>query len=122
MRRLARAAAVASVCALLVGGLSACSNRDGECDGKRILVANRGSVKPGGEIIVSGSGYLEGCTSGAPLEDLELKLKGYDKYTLATVQPDAEGDIKLTVKIPKDVKIGKYDMLLADIKVSFEVR
>ena len=65
---------------------------------------------------------VTGCTSGAPLTDLELTLKGYDKYTLATVQPDAQGEISLTVKIPKDVKIGNYDMRLSDVKVKFEVR
>ena len=122
MRRLVRAAAIASACALLVTGLASCSDSDGECDGKRILIVNRSFVKPGHEIIVSGSGYLEGCTSGAPLTDLELTLKGYDTYTLTTVQPDARGEIHLTVKIPKDVKIGTYDMRLADVTVKFEVR
>lgn len=122
MRRLVRAAAIATACALLVTGLASCSNRDGECDGKRMLIVNHGFAKPGQEIVVSGSGYLEGCTSGAPLTDLELTLKGYDRYTLATVQPDAQGEINLTVKIPKDVKIGHYDMRLSDVKVKFEVR
>ena len=32
------------------------------------------------------------------------------------------GEINLTVKIPKDVKIGNYDMRLSDVKVKFEVR
>lgn len=120
MSRIGRAARTALVAAMVAGGLVACSSDDG-CGGKRFFVMSSWRGRQGDEIKVTGSGFLEGCTSGAPLTGIEMTMTYGQRHVLATVDADAQGDLAYTITIPSDAKQGEYVVRLADQRAELTV-
>lgn len=121
MNRFGRAAVAAAVVTLVSGGVVSCSSGDG-CGDQRYIIIASSAGSPGDEIAVNGSGFLDGCKTGAPLKGIELKMRDSKEYTLATVDADADGQVRFKFTVPKDARQGVYRTYFADQKGEFRVR